>query len=132
MTRRLRSVRRVLDVQKDMQRLEEQRLRELQQREAELEAAQETLIATLGGNAHGSGRFGEILAGQVGRLAGQQHGVAASRARQTEVVLQHASRLRHVENVERDLSAEHGRHEERTQQSELGDLIAGHGSARLR
>lgn len=132
MKRRLQSVRRVLDVQREMHRLAEQRLRDLRRHEAELEAAQETLIQTLGRDLSDPGRFTEVMASQVGRLARRASGVAASRAQQTEVLLQHTGRLRHVENVERDLATEDGRRQERKQQNELGDLIAVRRDARLR
>ena len=133
MTRRLRSVRRVLEVQRDLQRLEEQRLRELRQREAELEAAQDSLIRTLADQEDGgTGRFAEVMAGQVGRLAGKAHAVAASRARQTQVVLQETGRLRRVEKVEDTLTVEDGRQQDRKLQNEIGELFATRGNARLR
>lgn len=130
--RRLASVRRILEVQRDLQRLEEQKLRALERREAELEEAQETLIESLGRGATGPGRFGEVMAAQVGRLAGRAAGVASSRARQSDLLLQQTGRLRHVETVERALATEDGRRRDKEDQGELIDLIAGRRDARLR
>lgn len=120
---RMEKVRRFVDVQRQLQRAEEWALNEMRQEEHRLQTAQQEVFAAL--NRGDQLGLAPALTRRLARLATDADAAAAAGARQVDVVLQHASRLKHAERLERKVSAEEEKVREKIALGDLLDVIVG-------
>jgi uncharacterized membrane protein YheB (UPF0754 family) len=120
---RMEKVRRFVDVQRQLQRAEEWALNEMRQEEHRLQRAQQEVFAAL--NREDQLGLAPALIRRLARLATDADAAAAAGARQVDVVLQHASRLKHAERLERKVSAEEEKAREKIALGDLLDVIVG-------
>lgn len=128
---RLQTVRRIVEVQRQLHRAAEWKLGELRQQEADLAQAQQEVIGALNGDASLHGRFVHAMARQLGRLAAQSDAVTESRDRQAEVLREQTGRLKQAERMQQALGREEARAGERESLDALADLLAGRPAASL-
>lgn len=122
---RVEKVRRFLDVQKQIQRSAEWTLHELRQEQHRLQQAQQELVTALNREDPLNMWLAPALTRQLGRLAAEEHGVAAAGKQQTDFVLEQTGRLKQAERLERALGTERERVREKTVLSEVIDVVVG-------
>lgn len=97
MQKRLRSLQRILAVQKDLQRLAELKLAQLQRRELDLQQDQERLVSYLDEDHVFTPAYAKMIAGRLQTLAGQRQRAAADKQQQSERTLEHARKVGRAE-----------------------------------
>lgn len=123
---RLKSVRRISHVQRQLQRVAEWKLQELRQQEDELRVAQQQVIGALNEETGLHGQFVHAMARHLTQLAVQSDSLAASRKRQDALVREQTGRLKQAERMENAVAREDARTREKEALSDLIDMIAGH------
>jgi hypothetical protein len=118
-------VRRFADIQRQLQRAAEWTLNDLRQEEHRLREAQQEVFAFLDRDDELSIGLASTLTRRLARLASEVEAAAAAGARQVDVVLQQASRLKHAERLERTLGAEEEKAREKMALGDLLDVVAG-------
>lgn len=128
---RAENFRRVLDIQKQLQRAAEWRLHKLREEEHRLELAQQDLVAALSREDKLSMWLAPTMTRRLGSLAAEADNVAAAGERQAELVLEQTGRLKLAERLERALGKEQERAQEKSSLTDLVDLVLA-GTRRLR
>ena len=123
MASRLAKLRRIAAVQEKLHRIEEFRLAELERRAAALRDDETALVETFNGDDTFAGLFVDAMASQLKRIAQESTRVAASQARQGDVVKDAALRLKRTERHAARLSGDERRDEERRLLRELIDAL---------
>jgi hypothetical protein len=129
---RLDKMRRFVDVQRQLQRAAEWTLHDLRQEEHRLHQAQQDVFAALNREDDASISLAPALARRLARLATDAEAAAAAGARQVDVVLQQAGRLKHAERLEQTRDREEDRAREVRGLSDLLDVIVGGRAAIVR
>lgn len=122
---RLKTIRRIRAVQERLKGIEQRRLLELSEEDARLQSAQQDLVGALNEDQALHGRFIDLMARRIDRLAEQRSAVEQARIRQAAVVFEHGALLRNAESRERDLERQERRIREDGDLRDLGDLFAG-------
>lgn len=122
---RTEKMRRFVDVQRQLQRAAERTLHDLRQEEHRLQQAQQEVICVLNRDDELSIGLAPALTRRLARLGSDVEAAAAAGARQVDIVLQQASRLKHAERLERRLDAEENKAREKTVLGDLVDVILG-------
>jgi hypothetical protein len=97
MQKRLKSLRRILTVQKDLQRLAEWKLAALQRKEAELQKDQERLVTYLDEDHSFTPAYAKTIVERLRTLAAERQKAAVEKQNQAERVLEQARRLGQTE-----------------------------------
>jgi hypothetical protein len=120
MQSRLKSLRRIFAVQKDLQRLAEWKLALLQRKEVDLQQDQERLVAYLDEDHTFTPTYARTIAARLQGLAAERQRTAAEKQQQTERVLE---QVRRVGQAKRrvEATAEVVRRDE--ERKELGETI---------
>jgi hypothetical protein len=113
MSARLKSMRRIVEVQRDLRRAAEWRRAELERRLAALQEGERELVRFLSGENAFSGLFAASLAGRLRSLAAEIEEAKRALAAQAEVVLREAGREKRAERLADKLRREERRNEER-------------------
>ena len=121
----MEKLRRFVDVQRQLQRAAEWTLHDLRQEEHRLREAQQDVFAVLNRGDELSMGLAPALTRRLARLASDVETAAAAGARQVDIVLQQASRLKHAERLERTLGAEEERAREKMVLGDLLDVVVG-------
>jgi hypothetical protein len=124
----MEKMRRFVDVQRQLQRAAEWTLHDLRQEEHRLQQAQQDVLEVLNRDDELSTGLAPALTRRLSRLATDVETAAAAGARQVDVVLQQASRLKHAERLERRLGSEEDRAREKLVLGDLLDVIVGGGA----
>jgi hypothetical protein len=124
----MEKMRRFVDVQRQLQRAAEWTLHDLRQEEGRLQQAQQDVLAAISRDDELSIGLAPALTRRLARLATDAETAAAAGARQVDVVLQQASRLKHAERLERRLGSEEDRAREKLVLGDLLDVIVGGGA----
>lgn len=106
---RLAKARRLLDLHRDLQRLEEQRIAALRRRELELAAMQEELVGTLNGEEGLRGLFMPSIVKRLKSLSEEAVRVGDEIKRRTAALQTIAARAKHAERISRTYEEEHAR-----------------------
>ena len=115
MSARLKSMRRIVEVQRDLRRAAEWRRAELERRLAALQEGERELVRFLSGENAFSGLFAASLAGRLRSLAAEVEEAKRALAAQAEVVLCEAGREKRAERLAATLRREERRGEERNE-----------------
>jgi hypothetical protein len=115
MSARLKSMRRIVEVQRDLRRAAEWRRAELERRLAALQEGERELVRFLSGENAFSGLFAASLAGRLRSLAAEIEEAKRALAAQAEVVLREAGREKRAERLAATLRREERRGEERNE-----------------
>jgi hypothetical protein len=115
MSARLTSMRRIVEVQRDLRRAAEWRRAELERRLAALQEGERELVRFLSGENAFSGLFAASLAGRLRSLAAEIEEAKRALAAQAEVVLREAGREKRAERLAATLRREERRGEERNE-----------------
>jgi hypothetical protein len=97
MQARLKSLRRILAVQKDLQRLAEWKLATLQRKEADLQKDQERLVTYLDEDHSFTPAYAKTISDRLRTLAGERQRAAVEKQIQAERVLDQTRRLGQTE-----------------------------------
>ncbi len=129
---RVAKLRRVVDVQRQIQKSAEWTLHDLRQERLRLQQAQQDIVEALNRDDPLNIWLAPALTRQLDRLSVEEQGVAAAGEQQTNVVLEQTGRLKQAERLERTLGTERERAQERTALSDVIDAVVGRPHARLR
>lgn len=116
---RVRSLKRIADVQKQLHNLEEVKYARLQQRMAECRSAQEELSKALSNDDALHGLFVDVTVRRLKSLRQEEAKLALEMEAQARVVLEHGGRLRNSERLKDELTVELKRIEEREELERL-------------
>jgi phage terminase small subunit len=116
---RVRSLKRIADVQKQLHNLEEVKYARLQQRMAECRAAQDELSNALSDDDALHGLFMDVTVRRLKSLRQEEAKLVPEIEAQARVVLEHGGRLRNSERLKDDLTVELRRVEEREELERL-------------
>lgn len=130
--RRANKVRRIVGVQRQMQRAAEWALHDLRRQEHGLRVSQHEVLAALARDGALFIALAPALSRRLSGIASRADALEAAGDRQTELLLEQTGRLRQAERLERTVGSEIERTGERTGLEDLVDLIAGGARARLR
>jgi hypothetical protein len=125
MDRRLAKISRIVAVQKQMHRLAEWQLIDLQRQEAELQERARLLIESLNGDTPLHGLFVESTAKRLRRVGMASGAVAKARETQTERVVGERRKLRHVERIEEATALEAEREAEKSRLEQIIENASG-------
>jgi hypothetical protein len=106
---RLRKARRLLDVQRGLQRLEEARIAALQGRKAELSALQEELLGALNAEGGPSGLLVDAIVRRLKHLDQEAAGLGEELKRRAAALQEQAGRAKFAERRSRDYEQQHAR-----------------------
>jgi hypothetical protein len=106
---RLAKARRLLDLNKDLQRLEEHRVAGLRNRQAELAALQEEIFNALSGDGGLQGLFTPMIVRRLKALGEESVRIADELERRSAALLAIAARTKHAERLSRTYEQEHSR-----------------------
>lgn len=116
---RVRSLKRIADVQKQLHNLEEVKYVRLQQRLAECRSAQDELSNVLSNDDALHGLFVDVTVRRLKSLRQEEAKLAPEIEAQARVVLEHGGRLRNSERLKDEVTVELGRIEEREELERL-------------
>jgi hypothetical protein len=116
---RVRSLKRIADVQKQLHNLEEVKYARLQQRMAECSSAQEELSKALSNDDALHGLFVDVTVRRLKSLRQEEAKLKLEMEAQARVVLEHGGRLRNSERLKEELTVELKRIEEREELERL-------------
>lgn len=125
MNRRLAKISRIVAVQKQIHRLAEWQLADLQRQEAELQERARLLIESLNGDTPLHGLFVESTAKQLRRVGVASGAVAEAREAQTERVVGERRKLRHVERIEEETALDAERQDEKSRLEQIIESALG-------
>jgi hypothetical protein len=131
MKKRLDSITRVLDAQRQLHRAAEWQLARLQRQEAELEEDQRSLIAALNDDNALQGLFIEATAKRMRAVARKIDATKEAKAQQAREVAAQASRVKRAERLAETVEREHRRDEERRDLAEVIEQALAHRRASL-
>jgi hypothetical protein len=117
---RERKIRRILHLQRQLHRLSQWRLSELQGQEAAIQDKQRDLIGALNGDGRLQGLFVDAMAKRLSSLAGEEARVAVLKKVQNEDVWAHARRVR---QSERQVDAATLERRRGTEKKELDEIV---------
>jgi len=123
MKKRLEAMHRILSVQRQLRRLAEGKLVELERREAALLASRTELVGALNEDTALHGLFIEAMARRVRSISGHIAEVERAKVAQAKHLLEHSSRLKRVERVTFSLDREYQAALERSELAELIDRL---------
>lgn len=106
---RLQKARRLLEVQRGLQRLEEARVAALQSRRAELAALQEELLNALNTDDAPSGLLVDAIIRRLKNLGEEAAGLAEELERRSATLREHAGRAKCAERRSRTYEQQHAR-----------------------
>ncbi|MEI9899769.1 MAG: hypothetical protein WDN31_06040 [Hyphomicrobium sp.] len=104
---RMRKAQRLLDVQQDLQRLEEERIAGLKRRQAELAALQEETIGALGDDGGPQGLFISVIVKRLKALAEEALRVDEDLQRRSRALRALATRTKYAERLVRNYEQQH-------------------------
>ncbi|WP_439542354.1 hypothetical protein [Hyphomicrobium sp.] len=116
---RVRSLKRIADVQKQLHNLEEVKYARLQQRLAECRSAQDALSNVLSNDDALHGLFVDVTVRRLKSLRQEEAKLAPEIEAQARVVLEHGGRLRNSERLKDEVTVELRRIEEREELERL-------------
>jgi hypothetical protein len=116
---RVRSLKRIADVQKQLHNLEEVKYARLQQRMAECRSAQDELSKALSNDDALHGLFVDVTVRRLKSLRQEEAKLVPEMEAQARVVLEHGGRLRNSERLKEELTVELKRIEEREELERL-------------
>jgi hypothetical protein len=117
---RLKKARRLLDLHRDLQRLEEERISGLRHRQDELAVLQEEIFNSLNGDGCLQGLFAPMIVRRLKSLGDESLRVAEELKRRSEALLAIAARTKHAERLARTYEQTHNR---ASAERELRDII---------
>ncbi len=132
MQTRLRSLQRILAVQKDLQRLAEWKLALLQRKETDLQKDQERLVTYLDENHSFTVDYAKMIAGRLHSLGVQRQQAAAERQQQTERVLDQTRRVGQAARMVNSMAEILRRVEERKELTDTIEAAVNRSQASLR
>jgi phage terminase small subunit len=116
---RVKSLKRIADVQKQLHNLEEVKYARLQQRMAECRSAQDELSKALSNDDALHGLFVDVTVRRLKSLRHEEAKLVPEMEAQARVVLEHGGRLRNSERLKEELTVELKRIEEREELERL-------------
>ena len=116
---RVRSLKRIADVQKQLHNLEEVKYARLQQRMAECRSAQDELSKVLSNDDALHGLFVDVTVRRLKSLRQEEAKLVPEIEAQARVVLEHGGRLRNSERLKDEVTVELRRVEEREELERL-------------
>jgi hypothetical protein len=122
MKKRLESMERVVDVQRQLRRMAEVKLAELERRAAALAASRHDLVNALNGDNELHGLFTEAMARRVRSVSTELAELERVKEAQSKRLLDQTSRLKRAERVASSLEKEY---EVELEKRNLADLIDG-------
>ncbi|MDP1731617.1 MAG: hypothetical protein WC684_02635 [Hyphomicrobium sp.] len=117
---RLRKARRLLDLHRDLQRLEEERIAGLRRRQDELAVLQEEIFNSLNGDEGLQGLFTPMIVRRLKSLGDESLRVAEELKRRSEALLAISARTKHAERLAHTYEQGHNR---ASAERELRDII---------
>jgi len=117
---RMQKARRLLDLHRDLQRLEEERIAGLRRRQAELAAEEQEAINSLNNDAELQGLFVPVIVKRLTSLGDQAKRLSEEIERRTRALRALAARTKSAERLSRSYEQQHTRAEA---QKELLDII---------
>lgn len=117
---RLKKTRRLLDLHRDLQRLEEERIAGLRRRQDELAVLQEEIFDSLNGDGGLQGLFTPMIVRRLKSLGDESLRVAEELKRRSEALLAIAARTKHAERLAHTYEQAHNR---ASAERELRDII---------
>jgi len=106
---RMQKARRLLEVQRGLQKLEEGRIAVLQSRRAELGALQEELLNALNADDEPSGLLVDVIVRRLKNLGEEAAHIAEELERRSAVLREHAGRVKCAERRSRTYEQQHAR-----------------------
>jgi hypothetical protein len=132
MNKRLQSVGRILEAQRQLYRAAEWQLARLKRQEADLEAEQLSLIAALNDDQALQGLFIEATANRLRAVAKRIEAARQARERQEAELAEQAVRVKRAERLADSVELEHRRAEERRELAQIVEQAVGRSRASLR
>ena len=132
MKARARAAERILEVQKQLHRLEELKFAQLQQRMAKLEAEQRELTQALSEDDALHGLFVDMTVRRLQTLKAEESRLKPEWQARAERVIEHGGRVRNAERLKDELDVEVRRLDERTELEEVLEVRLASGDASLK
>ena len=129
MSARLKALRRIVEVQRDLRSVAEWRRAEIERRLAALEAAERDLVRFLSDGHAFAGLFATSLAGRLRALAAEIEQARRSLQAQAEIVQREARRERGAERLAGRVAQEEARAQERRELLAVIEAAAARGGA---
>ncbi len=117
---RMNKARRLLDVQQDLQRLEEERLANVKRRQTEISTMQEEMIATLNGDSGLQGLFTPVIVKRLQSLGEETLRLDKELERRSQSLRAIATRTKYAERIVRNYEQQHAK---MAADKELMDII---------
>lgn len=131
MDRRLKKIKRILNVQEQLHRMAEWRLASLQRKEEELLKEQSDLIEALNGDDLLQVAFVPVTARRLQTLAAETAHVARSKEEQAQVMHDRAMQVKRTERMIEDLTRHHRREVEKKGLLDILDVLSARKDASL-
>ena len=123
MKKRLESIERIADVQRQLRRLAEAKLGELERRQTALQASRQELVGALNGDTHLHGLFVEAMARRVRSISSDIAQVERVKQAQAKRLLEQTGKLKRVERVASSLDRQYQVALEKRDLAELIDRL---------